>query len=85
MLNCKQVTKLVSESFARKLSIRERLNLWIHTGMCSTCRTFRQFQTRLHHTIHGKMVDDDADSKNQLSETARRQIGDVIESRLKND
>lgn len=85
MLKCKQVTKLVSESFARQLTIRERLNLWIHTGMCGTCRTFRQLQIRLHHTIHGKVVENDADSKNQLSETARQRIIAVIESRLKDD
>ena len=30
MLSCKDITRLVSESFERKLSLGERINLWMH-------------------------------------------------------
>ncbi len=42
MLNCKQTTKLVSESLDRELSIAERVELWSHLLICSFCRLFRK-------------------------------------------
>ncbi|NQV24887.1 MAG: zf-HC2 domain-containing protein [Rhodopirellula sp.] len=51
MLNCKEVTRLVSESFDRNLSLRERFGLRLHMMMCSTCRLFRQLQHRIHTAI----------------------------------
>jgi len=40
MLNCQQVTKLLSESQERPLTIHERMALRIHLFWCSGCRTF---------------------------------------------
>ena len=51
MLNCKEVTRLISESFDRNLSLRERFGLRLHVMMCSTCRLFRQIQRRIHNAI----------------------------------
>lgn len=84
MLNCKQITKLVSESFSRRLSVGERLRLWMHISMCRTCRSFRRLQIRLHLVMRGKPDKDDA-KNDQLSQTARDRMRDVIKSNLKND
>ena len=51
MLNCKEVTRLVSESFDRQLTLRERFGLRLHTMMCGTCRLFRQLQNRIQNAI----------------------------------
>jgi hypothetical protein len=85
MLNCKQVTKLVSESFVRQLLIGERLSLWVHTARCRTCRSFRRLQIQLSHVLRENSVDDDTGSESQLSHTARERTVALIESRLKND
>ncbi|GCB05245.1 hypothetical protein PSUB009319_28760 [Ralstonia sp. SET104] len=38
MLNCFDATRLLSESMERRLTIKERATLNIHTMMCSGCR-----------------------------------------------
>ncbi|ETI60803.1 zf-HC2 domain-containing protein [Marinomonas profundimaris] len=40
MLNCKQATQMLSEKLDRPLSTKEKLNLGVHTSMCSSCRQF---------------------------------------------
>lgn len=88
MLNCKQITKLVSESFIRRLSIAERIHLWLHIGMCNTCRLFRRLQIQLQDTVKNNLTKDNADQdelQSQLSITGREKIAAQIKSRLKDD
>lgn len=40
MLNCREVTRLVSESQERSLSVTEKLSLNLHLMMCDGCRNF---------------------------------------------
>jgi len=40
MLNCQSVTRLLSESQERKLSMQERMSLKMHMMMCSGCHNF---------------------------------------------
>ncbi len=40
MLNCQQVTRLLSEAQERKLSMRERAALKMHRMICSGCNNF---------------------------------------------
>lgn len=42
MLNCRSVTRLVSEAQERHLSVREKMGLKVHLMMCSGCRNFSQ-------------------------------------------
>ena len=42
MLNCKEATRLVSESQDRKLSLRETLPLRLHLMFCAGCRNFNK-------------------------------------------
>jgi hypothetical protein len=41
MLNCKEMTKLISDSLDRKITLRQRTELWLHIMMCRLCRQFR--------------------------------------------
>lgn len=40
MMNCYEVTRLMSEAQERTLTLKERLALRFHTAMCSACRRF---------------------------------------------
>lgn len=42
MLNCHEVTRLVSEAQERPLRIKEKMSLKMHTMMCSGCRNFEK-------------------------------------------
>lgn len=49
MLNCQAVTRLLSESQERQLSLQERMSLRMHLMMCSGCNNFgKQMQTLRH-------------------------------------
>lgn len=41
MLNCKEVTHLLSEAQDRKLSMSEKVNLEMHLAICRGCRNFK--------------------------------------------
>ncbi|WP_288024492.1 zf-HC2 domain-containing protein [Thauera sp.] len=40
MMDCKDVTRLISERYERTLSLRERLSLKVHTAMCIGCTNY---------------------------------------------
>lgn len=40
MLTCREVTRMVSESQERNLSVTERLSLNLHLMMCEGCKNF---------------------------------------------
>lgn len=40
MLNCREVTRMVSESQERKLSVVEKMSLNLHLMMCDGCKNF---------------------------------------------
>ena len=67
MLNCREVTRLLSEAQERELTLKERLSLNIHLSWCSGCRTFsKQMQairqiTRAY--VKGKNEDVNDDNK----------------------
>ena len=41
MLNCKEVTRLLSESQDRKLAVAEKMQLEMHLALCKGCRNFK--------------------------------------------
>lgn len=42
MLSCKETTRLISESFERRLSLRERLGVRMHLLVCRFCLRYRR-------------------------------------------
>ncbi len=40
MLNCREVTRLLSAAQDRSLTLKERMSLRLHLMMCSGCRNF---------------------------------------------
>jgi hypothetical protein len=42
MFNCKEVTRMVSESLDRKLPLHQRMGIRIHLLMCKFCSRYRK-------------------------------------------
>lgn len=42
MLDCKQNTELLSQSYDRPITLRERLAMHMHLMMCRGCRNFEK-------------------------------------------
>jgi hypothetical protein len=83
MLNCKEVSKLVSESIDRKLSWWQQINLWMHIGMCGLCRRFRKDLFYLHEETHHhaeQIERDTVDSDVKLSDESRDRMKQSLES-----
>ncbi|MGE0378959.1 MAG: hypothetical protein AB7Q45_26460, partial [Planctomycetaceae bacterium] len=82
MLNCKQLAQLVSESYERPLSIRERLNLWMHVFMCGTCRAYCRLLSRLQRVIRIQSAWNDDEPATRLPDSTRERINAAIHARL---
>jgi hypothetical protein len=85
MLNCKDMTKLISDSLEEEISVRQRMELWLHLMMCGMCRRFRSNIIELRKRVRGsKDLMDQADTapvvlppatKARLEEVVKRQLG----------
>jgi hypothetical protein len=85
MLSCKEVSKLVSESLDRELAWWQRINLWVHIGMCGLCWRFRKDMIHIHDATrqHAQEIEDDApDSDVRLPDASRDRMKQLIESQL---
>ena len=85
MLNCKEVSKLVSESLERKLTWWQRVNLWMHLGMCRICWRFRRDLFRIRDATRqhaGDVEYDRSDLSTKLSDASRDRMKRLIASRM---
>ena len=83
MMNCKEVSRLLSESMDRKLSFWERIGLWFHLSMCKLCKGFskdlqqlREAARRLAEDVENEVRNSDA----ALTSEARKRMKRVLES-----
>ena len=53
MLNCRETTRLVSESQERPLTLKEKVGLKFHTMMCAGCRNFQKSIDSLRSAMKG--------------------------------
>lgn len=51
MISCKRAAELTCQSLDRKLTMRERIQLWIHVAMCRACSAFRKQSIELDRLI----------------------------------
>jgi len=40
MISCKEATNFISRKEEGKLSLKQRMQLWLHLGVCSFCKLF---------------------------------------------
>ncbi len=60
MLNCHDVSQLLSQSLDAKISFGKRVQLWMHLGLCRLCRALGRDLQHLHRQAR--------ESQNLLSE-----------------
>ncbi|MEE9369705.1 MAG: zf-HC2 domain-containing protein [Pontiella sp.] len=78
MRTCKEISKLVSESFDRKLPFRQRMGVQFHLMMCSLCRTYSHQVGQLRSILKG--VAKSAPPPEPLPDEARQRIKQALES-----
>lgn len=90
MLNCKDMTKLISDSLERKITLRQRMELWMHVMMCGMCRRFRSNSIALRRRVRGTTFPSKANqaagpktnSSEPLSSSAKERIATAIKRQL---
>ena len=82
MLTCKETSLLVSESYYRRLSWRERFGVRLHLVFCDACTHFRRQMDFLRRVI-GRFTQkqDEIQKEVTLSIQARERIAHEIEQR----
>ena len=84
MLNCHQVSRLVSERLDHKLTLWQRMNLWMHLAMCKLCSGFSRDMQHLHEAARRQAAElerDSAASGVALSPEARQRIKLALQRR----
>jgi len=85
MLICKDVAKLVAESFDRPLPRWVRFQLAFHLMICRLCASFQRDVGRLRAEVHEHVASETAGDSNKdikLSTEARLRIKQAVESHL---
>jgi len=86
MLNCRDTTRLISETLDHRLSIWQQLNLRLHVMMCAACNAYKRQIEGLHRifTLRRQRVrataTDMLDDPHRLSVAKRQQIKHLLES-----
>lgn len=81
MLNCRDATKLISESLDRKTTFVEKISLWLHTVLCGFCRRFRTNMIAIQKMVRKHDVNPEQSKINpndSLSDEAREKIKTLI-------
>ena len=77
---CKEIVRIVSASFDRRLSLREQIVLKLHLAACKPCvryMTQSHFLSTAAHRLDEKTIDDAFSGK--LSDDARERIKAALE------
>ncbi len=79
MLNCKNASKLISQSLDRKLNFNERLQLRFHLFICRACTLFNQNLILICKSVKSmtRFIEDNDSIK--LSEEAKENIKKAID------
>ncbi len=77
IFNCREISKLVSESMDRELPLRQRMQVRIHLMMCRLCVRFARQVRLLRWAVHEhpeRLAPDATAPEAKLSDDARERI-----------
>ncbi|MFN2355158.1 MAG: zf-HC2 domain-containing protein [Desulfopila sp.] len=84
LFNCKDISRLVSDSMDRNLSLRHRLGIRFHLMMCRYCHRFARQLKRMRQVIR-KETAPQTPPRQTLSDEQKQQIREQLKSHLGND
>ena len=84
MLNCRQVTRLVSQSMDAKLPWHRTLGVRFHLLYCVWCRRYASQVQFLRKAAKGLAMETHNESASKLSPDAKEQMRSRLEEALKN-
>jgi len=82
MFNCKEVSRLVSESLDRKLPLYQRIGVRVHLLMCKFCRRFEQQLMLIRKTLRVEALYEDTESYLSLPPEAQKRIKRFLRNNL---
>ncbi len=83
MLNCRQLSRLISDFSDRPHSLRERIELWLHVSMCGSCGMYRRLQARLNHVMRVRSIGvDEEEPVPHMPESSRERIRVAVKTEL---
>lgn len=77
MRSCKDVARLVSQSYEHPLSWRERTSVRVHQWYCLGCRRFRRQLEAMHTALRYRSEQADLRLSPAARERLRRALGDA--------
>ena len=82
MVNCKAVSRIVSESMDESLPLHRRLWMWMHLAMCGHCAEFRNQLRLIRRAACEDEIDGVGDDQSaRLNDEARGRIQKALEDR----
>lgn len=87
MLTCKETSRLVSEGLDHKLSLWQRVNLWLHLTMCGACSAYRKQVETLNRLIQQRFKMSEVEPPDSAGphcpDDAKQRISESLRERLK--
>jgi len=80
--DCRSATLLIEKGQHTRLSLGERLRLFIHLSGCSVCRLFRQQSRSINRAVRG-LFQLSAGRGHSLDESVKRTMQEKIDERLR--
>jgi transposase len=85
MRSCEEIARLLSESMEHKLTLGQRIEVWIHLSMCRLCAGFARMIKGLRQAIRqgaDGLALDASGQPAKLSGDARARIEETLRRRL---
>jgi hypothetical protein len=77
-VNCKEISRIASQAMDRPLTLRERISIWLHLGICDPCRHFVSQLRLLRAVLKQQSHQAENDEKVVLSHSAREAIRETL-------
>lgn len=82
MPSCDVISQRISESYDRKLSLRERMSIRIHTLGCKMCERYRRQLVVIHDILQRYSTTDNVKSNIMLSDEIKARMKERLQSTL---
>jgi len=80
MMDCKQASKVISQSLDRKLTLRERIALKLHLFICDACKHFNHQLLTLRTSFKHLSASVENDTLIQMPSETKKRLMQSIES-----